>query len=147
MSIKLIIYLYSIIPRIYKKGCVMQKKILAGVTFSIVILMSGCGGESPSPSQESAAHSKGALYTSVKSNKKLKSVVLEAAKEQGWRTTPLGDNAIVAEKFGSDPAKRTTIKIGNGVVDFDNMEGTSDGDISDLKEHIEDLISKEQEKH
>ena len=121
----------------------MQKKILAGVTFSLALLFSGCHNNVPNPSQEGAVHSENAVYTSIKDNKKLRKITLKAAKEKGWRTTPLGEHRIIAEKFDSDTPKRTTIKIGNGVVDFDNMDGTDSGDIVDLKEYIEDLTKKE----
>ncbi len=125
----------------------MQKKLIAGVTFSLVLLFGGCSHTSPSASQESASHSENAVYSSVKNDKQLKKLVQKAAKEQGWRTTALGENAIIAEKFDSDNPKATTIKIGNGVVDFNNMEGTDSGDIVDLKEYIEDLLEAQQEEH
>ena len=127
----------------------MQKKIMTGVAFSLVLLLGGCGAKNTTPlaSQESVTHTKNAIYTPIKENKKLKQKVLQAAKEKGWRVTPLNESTLIAEKFDSQPPKATTIKIGNGVVDFDNMDGTDDSDIVDLKEYIQDLTQEEQSEH
>lgn len=119
----------------------MQKKIAVSVAFSLAVIFAGCegGNTSVASQQESVTHSSNTIYTSITNDKNLKNIVIKAAKEKGWRTTLLGEKTIIAEKFDSDTPKGTTIKVGEGVVHFDNMEGTNDSDIVDLKEYIEDL--------
>ena len=125
-----------------------MKKILLATLIgtTLVTLYSGCSNpSSPNQEQDTLSYSKSALYTQMHNDKKLKQLVTKAAKEKGWRVTNFKENSIIAEKFGSNSSKATTITIKNGVVDFDNMAGTEDDDIVDLKEYIEDLTQTEKE--
>ncbi len=125
----------------------MKKTLLTTLIGATVLtLYSGCSNPSlPDATQESASHSKSALYTQMHNDKKLKQLVIKAAKEKGWRVTNLSDKTIVAENFDSDKPIETTISIRNGVVDFDYLPGIDESKIVDLREYIEDLIKAQQE--
>ena len=125
----------------------MKKFLLVTlVSTTAFLLFSGCTS-SPLVGEESVIHSKEALYTHMRDDKHLKNLVIKAANETGWRTTEFTQKSIIAEKFDSDNPKATTIKIENGIIDFDNMSGTDNSDIVDLKEYIEDILESEQNGH
>ncbi len=126
----------------------MKNKILPYVAGSILFtFLTGCAQHSSSlhSEEERVTHSKAALYTEIHNNKHLKKIVIKAAKEKGWRITKFTENSVIAEKFNEQNPKATTIKIEDGIVDFDNMPGTDDSDIVDLKEYIQDLLKAEKE--
>ncbi len=127
----------------------MKKVLLATLLGSSMLLLStGCSNtSSPKAGEETVTHSEQALYTDIHDDKHLKQIVFKAAKEKGWRVTKFTEKSVVAEKFDTENPKATTIKIQNGVIDFDNMPGTDESDIVDLKEYMEDLLKTEQEGH
>lgn len=125
-----------------------MKKFLLTTLLGTTLLTfySGCSNpSSPEAGQESISHSKSALYTHIHNDKKLKQLVIKAAKEKGWRVTNFKENSIIAEKFDSDTPKATTVTVRNGIVDFDNLDGTDANDIVDLRDYIEDLTKAEEE--
>lgn len=125
-----------------------MKKILFSALLgtAVLTLYGGCSStSSPQADQESVAHSKSALYTQMYNDKRLKQLLIKAAKEKGWRVTNFKESSIIAEKFDSDNPKATTITVRNGIVDFDFLDGTDESDIVDLRDYIEDLTKAEKE--
>ena len=126
----------------------MRNKILTMVIGGIILtVFTGCAQHSSSvlKEDETLTHSKDAVFTKMHNDKELKKIVVKAAKEKGWRVTKFTENSIIAEKFNSGNSKATTIKIRNGIVDFDMMDGTDESDIVDLKEYIEDLTRAQED--
>ena len=124
-----------------------MKKILSLTLISSVALMliTGCGGSEPSvknPSIKDPSVNKNALYINTHDNEKIAKSIHEAAKKAGWRITEFKQNALIAEKIDGDTAYATTAKFHDGHIEFDNEEGTSDSDISDLKDAIKDALKE-----
>jgi len=120
----------------------MQKVITATLTGALsFMLLSGCNN---SPQPDNPSLSQNALYTNVKDSSKLKTIVIKAAKEKGWRVTEFKSDALIIEKLNGDNAKSATLKIAHGSVDFEDLDNPDDDDIVDLKEYIEDLAKQEQ---
>jgi hypothetical protein len=124
----------------------MRKIVSICFTGSLVIsILAGCSSKNLHPQDPS--HSSSVIYTNMKNNSKLKNIIKKAAQEKGWRVTEFKENALIAEKFDDENPKYTTIKFQNGYIDFDNGEGTSEDDIVDLKEYIDDLTHTEESLH
>jgi hypothetical protein len=120
----------------------LTHSFLAGITIAV---LTGCSGSQPQVKDGSLSDN--AIYTKIHDHQKLKKIIKEAAKKDGWRVTEFKENALVAEKFDDDEPKETTIKFVQGHVDFDNAEGTTNDDIDDLRENIEDLAEDAEETH
>jgi len=123
----------------------MKKLLLLSLSATLTLsLMTGCSSKNAYP--EDATLSENGIYTNIHDHKKLKKLVIKAAKEKGWRVTEYTENAVIAEKVGDGDTKATTIKIHNNNIDFENSDDTDNGDIVDLKEYIEDLTAAEEGK-
>ena len=119
---------------------------ISSITLSsclVLILLVGCSSNNPHPNNPTTTQN--AIYTKIHNHNKLKEMIKSAAKEKGWRITEFKENALIAEKFDDENPKATTIKLNDGYIDFDNNSGTSDGDIVDLRDYIEDYIRTKQE--
>jgi len=121
----------------------MKKLLLLSFAATLSLsLLTGCSSNKVYP--EDATLSKNGIYTNIHDHKKLKKIVIKAAKEKGWRVTEYKENAIIAEKVGDGDSKATTIKIHNNNIDFENSANTDDSDIVDLKEYIQDLTAEQE---
>lgn len=122
-----------------------MKKIISLTLISSVALLltTGCGGSGPSADP---SISENALYTNMHNNEKLLKVIHKAGSASGWKITDFKSNMVVAEKVDGDNTYASTLKFNDGHVEFENAEGTSDGDIDDLRDAIED-IAEEKDSH
>ncbi len=120
-----------------------MKKILSLTLMSSVALMliTGCGGSKPTVKDPSV--NENALYIKTYNNKKIAKAIHEAAKKAGWRITNFKSNALIAEKFDGDTAYATIVQFHDGHIEFDNEEGTSDSDIDDLRDAIQEALEED----
>ena len=123
-----------------------MKKIISITLISSVALMltTGCGGSGPSADP---SISENALYVKTHNNEKISKAIDKAGEATGWKITKFKSNAVVAEKVDGDATYASTLKFHNGYVEFENSEGTSDGDIDDLKDAIGDVMEEESSSH
>jgi len=129
-----------------------MKKITSLTLISSValLLITGCGGSGPTAENEGhndAKISKNALYVNTYNNKKLAKAIQQAGEESGWKITKFKTNAVVAEKVNEDNTYATTLKFNNGHVEFENAEGTTDSDVEDLRDAIENIANAESSEH
>ena len=117
-----------------------MKKIISLTLISSVALMliTGCGGSGPSAEHNDPSINKNALYTNMHNNEKLAKVIHKAGEENGWKITKFKSNTVIAEKVAGDSTYGSTLKFNDGHIEFENAEGTSDGDLDDLRDAIED---------
>ena len=122
-----------------------MKKILSLTLISSVALMliTGCGGSEPLVKDPSV--NENALYTNTHNNDKIAKAIQEAGEKAGWRITNFKSNALIAEKVDGDTAYATTAKFHDGHIEFENEEGTSDSDISDLRDAVEEALEESSE--
>ncbi len=120
-----------------------MKKILSLTLISSVALMliTGCGGSEPSVKDPSV--NENALYIKTHDNKKIAKAIHEAGEKAGWRITNFKSNALLAEKFDGDTAYATIARFQDGHIEFDNEDGTSDSDIDDLKDAIQEVLKED----
>ena len=123
-----------------------MKKIISLTLISsvAVMLITGCG--SSESSSHDAGISENALYVNTHNNEKLAHAIHKAGKNTGWKITAYKSNMVIAEKSDGDTTHSLTLKFNDGHVEFENAEGTSDGDIDDLRDAIED-IANEKDSH
>ncbi len=120
-----------------------MKKIIATALISSVTLMliTGCGGSGPSSHDPSL--SENVLYVNIHKNEKLEKAILKAGEASGWTITKFKSNSVIAEKVDGDTTYASTLKFSNGHIEFENAKGTSDGDIDDLRDAIEEACNEE----
>lgn len=123
-----------------------MKNIISLTLISSVTLMltTGCGGAGPSAHDPSI--SENALYVNTHNNEKLSKAIHKAGEATGWKITSFKSNAVIAEKVSGDTTYASTLKFNDGHVEFENADGTSDGDLDDLRDAIED-IANEKDSH
>lgn len=123
-----------------------MKKIISLTLISsvAVMLITGCGGSGPSSHDPSI--SENALYVNTHNNEKLAHAIHKAGEITGWKITEFKSNAVIAEKTDGDTTYASTLKFNDGHVEFENAHGTSDGDVDDLRDAIED-IANEKDSH
>ncbi len=123
-----------------------MKKILALTLISSVtlILTTGCGGSGPSAKSplKDPSVNENALYINTQNNDKIAKSIHTAGQQAGWRVTDFNSNALIAEKIDGDTSYITTVEFHNGHIEFNNEDGTSDSDISDLKDAIEKALKE-----
>jgi len=102
-----------------------MKKVIGVVALVGALFMGGCSLNS-SPEVTS--------FENHMSMSKIKSAIIEAGEEAGWKMTRFKDNKIIAEKFndGSD-AKAVTIS-------FNNHSFTLEPQDSELQDILEDKL-------
>jgi len=123
-----------------------MKKIISLTLISSVALMliTGCGGSGPSSHDQSIG--KNALYVKQHNNEKLIKSIEKAGEASGWKITKFKSNSVIAEKVDGDTTYSSTLKFSNGYVDFENAQGTSDGDLDNLRDAIKEE-TKENSSH
>ncbi|MCW8838181.1 MAG: hypothetical protein OQJ77_05155 [Thiovulaceae bacterium] len=125
-----------------KNGFISVALILA-VPF---VFLTGCGGTSPSPgfSVEKEKHTEGTLYLNHNNKNSLEHIIEKAAANSGWDITKFKSDRVIAERVDGDTTYSTTLKLfeRDRCIEFENGSDTSDSDVSDLRDAIEDEAEK-----
>lgn len=118
-----------------------MKKIISITLISSVALMliTGCGGSGPSAHDPSI--SENALYVNIHNNGKLAKAIHKAGEATGWKITKFKSNTVIAEKTDGGTTYSSTLKFSDGHVEFENAEGTSEGELDDLRDAIEEAAN------
>jgi hypothetical protein len=121
-----------------------MNKILSITLISAItlVLSTGCGGTSPSPESHDAKVSEDALYVQTHDNKKIAHAIEKAGEKTGWKITEFKSNEVIAEKVDGENTISSTVKFSEGHIEFSNNSATSD-----LRDAIEDELSKEASAH
>lgn len=124
-----------------------MKKIISITLISSVALMltTGCGGAGPSAHDPSL--NENVLYVNTHNNNKIAKAIHKAGESTGWKITEFKSNAVISEKMDGDTTYASTLKFNDGHIEFENAEGTSDGDIDDLRDAIEEEANKSSSSH
>ncbi|QFR48504.1 hypothetical protein FJR48_01680 [Sulfurimonas lithotrophica] len=132
-----------------KKGFMSVALILA-VPF---VFLTGCIGASPNTSAgisvEKEKHPEGTLYLDNSNKNSLEEIVESAAKNSGWSITKFKSDRVIAEKIDGDTTYSATLKFfeRERCIEFEKGSETSDSDISDLRDAIEDEAEKNSSGH
>jgi len=126
-----------------------MKKIISLTLISsvAVMLITGCGGSSARPSEIDPSLNANTLYVHTKNNEKLAHAIIRAGEASGWTITKFKSNSMIAEKADGDETYASTLKFSDGHIEFENEEGTSDGDLDSLRDAIEEETNKENTSH
>ena len=121
-----------------------MKKILSITLISAValVLSSGCMGGSSAPEHVSDKASKDALFVKTHNNEKILHAIKKAGEEEGWKITEFKSNEVIAEKTDDGETISSSIKLSKGYIEFSNNDATSD-----LRDAIEDELSKDSSSH
>ena len=121
-----------------------MKKIISATLISSVALMliTGCGGSGPSTNHNDPSINENALYVNMHDNKKLIKAINKAGEATGWKITKFKTNALIAEKVDGDHTYASTLKFNDGHIEFENENGTSDGDLDSLRDAIEEYANE-----
>lgn len=121
-----------------------MNKILSITLISAIslVLSTGCGGTSPSSGAHDAKISHDALYVKTHNNKKIAHAIEKAGEETGWKITEFKSNEVIAEKTDGDKTISSSVKFSGGYIEFSDNSETSD-----LRDAIEEELSKEVSTH
>ncbi|WP_040766497.1 hypothetical protein [Sulfurimonas gotlandica] len=75
-------------------------------------------------------------------NKKIAHAIEKAGEKTGWKITEFKSNEVIAEKVDGENTISSTVEFSEGHIEFSNNSATSD-----LRDAIEDELSKEASAH
>ena len=100
------------------------------ISAASLILFAGCGA------------STGSLQVKTNNNAKIAHAIEKAGQKAGWKITEFKSNEVIAEKTEGEETVSSSVKFDDGQINFSN-----ESDTADLREAIEEELTKEKSAH
>ncbi len=128
----------------------MRKEILALAAGAI--LFTGCAQKEIQSS--AIAQPEGKILLEMRTDRQLdrtllKNIIIEAAKEEGWLTTTLGEREVIVEKYFSETkniAAEVLLRENGYDIEYSSGQNISEHKIRSLLEDLKEAIDEKLEK-